>query len=75
MDNCVPRIVSIEVLEKSSIERQLNVLVVSVTGLSWMDLIIAFLSDDVLLSKAKEAEKIQRILARFQLCRDKRLYW
>jgi len=53
------------VLEKPSIERQLNVSVVSVTDLSWMDSIIAFLSDSVLLSKAKEAEKIQRILTRF----------
>ena len=65
MDNCVPQKISTEVLEKPSIERQINVSVVSVTGLSWMDSIIAFLSDSVLLSKAKEAKKIQRILTRF----------
>ena len=37
MDNFVPRMILVEVLEKLSIERQLIVLVVSVIGLSWMD--------------------------------------
>jgi len=50
--------ISVEVLEKPSIERQLNVLVVSVTGSSWVDPIITFLSDGVLPSEAKEAEII-----------------
>ena len=37
MDNFVPRMILVEVLEKLSIERQLIVLVVLVIGLSWMD--------------------------------------
>ena len=61
MDNCVPQIILVEALEKLSKERQLNVLMVSVTGPSWMDSIITFLFDGVLLSEVKEAEKLQRI--------------
>ena len=61
MDNCVPQIILVEALEKLSKERQLNVSMVSVTGPSWMDSIITFLFDGVLLSEVKEAEKLQRI--------------
>ena len=39
-----------------------------------MDPIISFISYGVLPSEAKEAKKIQRISARFQLSKDKRLY-
>ena len=46
-----------KVREKLSIERQLNVSVVLVTSLSWMDPIIEFLFDGVLPSEVKEAEK------------------
>ena len=74
MDNCVPRIILVEALEKPSKERQLNMSVVSVTGSSWMDPIITFLFEGILLSEVKEAEKIQRISAWFWLCRDRRLY-
>ena len=58
MDNCVPRIILVEALEKSSKECQLNVSVVSVTGPSWMDPIITILFDGILPSEVKEAEKI-----------------
>ena len=61
MDNCVPQIILVEALEKLSKERQLNVSVVFVTGSSWMDSIITFLFDGILLSKVKEVEKSQRI--------------
>ena len=61
MDNCVSQIILVEALEKLSKERQLNVSVVSVTSLSWMDSIITFLFDGVLPSEVKEVEKLQRI--------------
>lgn len=48
--------------------------VVLVLGLSWMDLIIVFLSDDILSNEAKEAKNIRRISGWFCLCRDRRLY-
>ena len=54
MDNCVPRIILVEALEKLSKERQLNMSVVFVTGSSWMDPIITFLFDSILLSEVKE---------------------
>lgn len=74
MDDCVPRIISVEVLNHPSIERQQCVAVVSTLNPSWMDPIISFISDGVLPSEAKEAEKIRRISTQFQLSKDKRLY-
>jgi len=74
MGDYVPRIISIEVLNHPSIERQECVDVVSTPDLSWMDPIISFISYGVLPSEAKEAKKIRRISARFQLSKDKRLY-
>ena len=58
MDNCVTRMISVEAREKPSIERQLNVSMVSVTSPSWMDPIIEFLFDGILPSEVKEVEKI-----------------
>ena len=58
MDNCVTRMISVEAREKPSIERHLNVSMVSVTSPSWMDPIIEFLFDGILPSEVKEAEKI-----------------
>ena len=42
MDNCVPQIISVKVLDKLSIEPKLNVSMVSVTSSSWMDPILMF---------------------------------
>lgn len=39
-----------------------------------MDLIIIFLVEDVLPNEAKKAERVQRVVARFWLSRDWRLY-
>ena len=74
MDDFVPWIISVEVLEQPSKERQLNVFVLSMLGPSWMDPIVAFITSGVLPNTAKVAEKIQRISARLWLCGDKRLY-
>ena len=74
MDDFVPWIISVEVLEQPSKERQLNVSVLSMLGPSWMDPIVAFITSGVLPNTAKVAEKIQRISARLWLCGDKRLY-
>ena len=43
-------------------------------GPSWMDPIVRFLKDDVLLEEKSEAEKIQRKAPRFWLSEDHKLY-
>ena len=43
-------------------------------GLSWMDPIVKFLKDDILLEEKSEAEKIRRNTTRFWLSKDHKLY-
>ena len=43
-------------------------------GHSWMDPIVRFLKDDILLEEKSEAEKIQRNAPRFWLSKDHKLY-
>ena len=43
-------------------------------GPSWMDLIVKFLKNDVLLKEKSEAEKIRRNAPRFWLSEDHKLY-
>lgn len=74
IDDYVLRLILVEVLKQPSIEQQLKVSVVSTPNPSWMDLIVAFITDGVLLNETKEAEKIQRTSAPFWLSRDKRLF-
>ena len=74
MDDYVPHLILVEVLKQPSIEQQLKVSVVSTSSPSWMDSIVAFITDGVLLRETKEAERIQRISARFWLFEDRRLY-
>lgn len=44
MDNCIPRLITIEVLSEPSIDQRVGILVVPTLGPSWMDPIIEFLS-------------------------------
>ena len=74
IDDYVLRLILVEVLKQPSIEQQLKVSVVSTPSPSWMDLIVAFITDGVLLNETKEAAKIQRTSAPFWLSRDKRLF-
>ena len=43
-------------------------------GPSWMDLIVTFLKDDILLEGKSEAEKIRKNVTRFWLSEDHKLY-
>ena len=74
LDDCVPRIFSVEVLNQLSIERQQCVSILSTPNLCLMDPIVSFITDNVLSSEAKEVEKKRRTSARFWLSKDKRLY-
>ena len=43
-------------------------------GPSWMDLIVLFLNEDILLKEKSEAEKVRRKAPRFWLFEDQKLY-
>ena len=74
LDDCIPRMIIVELLERSSIEQQTMVAAMSKLELSWLDLYIAFLSDSFLPNNIKEVEKVWRITTRFWLFEDGRLY-
>ena len=65
MDNCIPRLIIIEVLSEPSIDQHMGISVVTTLELSWMDPIIAFLAEDILPNEAKEKKKVRRIAAHF----------
>ena len=70
----LPRVILIEDLGKPSREKRNMIYVPHVrVGPSWMDLIIQFLSKDVLPEDKSEAEKIRR-KAQFWLSEDQKLY-
>lgn len=64
-DECIPQMISLELLEHSSIEHHVIVSSTTVPKPSWMDPYISFLSDGSLLIDSKELEKVQRTSARF----------
>ena len=70
LDECIPRMIFVELLEQ-------RVVVVAplVVEPSWLDPYIAFLSDGCLPTNVKKAEKVRRMSARFWLFEDKKLYW
>lgn len=74
LDDCIPRMITVELLEQPSIEHQTLVATASELETSWLDPYIAFLSDGSLLMDVKEAEKVQRTSTYFWLSEDKRLY-
>ena len=66
LDNCIPCIITVELLEQPSIE-QTVIAAASKLELSWLDPYIAFLSDRSLLNNVKEVKKVRRTAARFWL--------
>ena len=71
----LPRIILIEHLGRVNEVAKDTVRVHEVkVGLSWMDPIVKFLKDDILLEEKSEAEKIRRNTTRFWLSKDHKLY-
>ena len=74
LDDCIPRMIIVELLEQQSTEQQTVVVITSELGSSWLDLYIAFLSDGSLPTNDKKAKKVRRTSAQFLLSNDKKLY-
>ena len=70
----VPRLIKVEVVKEPSIEARLGVLVVAISELCWMDPIINFLAKDRLPADTKEADRVCRMVARYWLLVDHKLY-
>lgn len=75
LDNCIPRMITIEMLEQLSTESPLMVAASSELESSWMDPYIAFLLDETLPDNVKEAKKVRRMTVRFWLSNNERLFW
>ena len=73
-DDCIPQMISIELLEQPSIKHHAIVASTTVLEPSWMDPYISFLSDGSLPTDSKELEKVRRTSAHFYLFEDKKLY-
>ena len=71
----LPRIILVEHLSKASevVKDMVRAHEVRV-GPNWMDPIVTFLKDDILLEEKSEAEKIRRNATRFWLSEDHKLY-
>lgn len=74
LDECVLRMIFVELLGHLSIEHRLIVAVALAFDPSWMDLIISFLADGSLPTDVKEAKNVRRMSFRFWLSKDKKLY-
>ena len=56
----VPQLIKVEVVKEPSIDVKVNVSLVMMFVLCWMDPIIDFLAEDCVPNDEKEAEKIRR---------------
>ena len=74
LDECVPRMIFVELLKQLSIEQRVVVVSALVSESSWLDPYVAFLFDGSLPTDAKVAEKVQRTSAHFWSSKDKKLY-
>ena len=81
MTEDIPRIIKVELITKPSIKTVtdvdvvgINVTAISITEPCWMDPIIDFLAIDRILDDKKEASKVRRIVFRYWLSADKKLY-
>ena len=74
MDECVPCMISIGLLNSPSKHHRQVVAVALAFDSSWMDPIISFLTNGSLPTKVKEAEKVQRMSSWFWLSEDMKLY-
>ena len=64
-NECVPRMISVELLKQPSIEHHVIVASTTVPSPSWMDPYILFLSNGSLSNDPKESEKVKRTSAHF----------
>ena len=71
---CIPRMISIELLEQPSIKHRVIVASTTMLEPSWLDPYISFLSNGSLPTDSKKLEKVWRTLAHFYLFKDKKLY-
>ena len=72
---CLPQVILVEDLHKPSVVKAELMHVHSVRARpSWMDPLILFLKEDVLLEERSEADKIRRKASRFWLSEDSKLY-
>ena len=74
LDDCIPRMILVELLKQPSTEQQIVIAITLGQEPSWLDPYITFLSDESLPMNDKEAEKLQRTSARFWLFEVKKLY-
>ena len=63
-----------EVVAEPSIDARVNVVMVAMSEPCWMDLIIGFLAEDRVSVDGKEADKVHRVVARYWLSADHKLY-
>ena len=77
----IPRLIRVELVPEPSIKvaegegaARIEVITVATLGLSWMDPIIDFLTDDRIPNDEKEANKVRRVATRYWLSRDWKLY-
>jgi len=67
LDECIPRVIFVEILEQSSIGQHAVVVSASVSESSWLDPYIDFFSNGSLPTDAKEAENVRRTSSHFWL--------
>lgn len=70
----VPRLIKVEVVKEPSIEAKVKNFIISMPKPCCMDLIVEFLTENRLPNDVKEAERVQRVSARFWLFGDHRLH-
>ena len=81
MTENVPQLIKVKVITEPSTNTVIDVglvgvsvTVISTTGPCWMDPIIDFLAEDRVLDDEKEANRVCRIVSRYWLSADKKLY-
>ena len=72
---CLPRVILVEDLYKPSVTKREAIHVHHIrAGPSWMDPLVLFLKEDILLEEKNEADKIRRKASQFWLSEDQKLY-
>lgn len=74
LDECVPRMIYVELLEQPSIERHAIVASTTIPGPSGIDPYIMFLSNGSQPNNPKESKKVRRMSACFWRFKDNKLY-
>ena len=71
----LPQVILVEDLYKPTEMKRENIQIHQIkVGPSWMDPIVLFLKDDILLEEKGEADKVRRKDPRFWLSKDQKLY-